>query len=611
MGSRFFSCTNEKIDLLMEQQNKIVSDVEIECEDLSLESFDKMLSEQEEQLVAQINELQYQIDESHDLIYDLMEAIKKGAMDYVDAMTDTGESFSKSKDPDAVKSLNDIEIDKRNKPSDTESNANWKTRNMSEAKVNPFDKNVLENTNGMSEMGKAKFERYKKAYIQRLKTNTITSNGEGNSIKTSDPKQNFESLSGLRNYRVGPIVPMPDIETIKNGYKIAVSEGKANSAAGYIRKQNFEAFDNALMKKFGFASKAEAEKWRKSNHLTIHETGDGMYLVPTDVHDSSSHKGYCSKLSDILKGKEGAEDAMRQYMRDEKIAYVKHEAKIRGVRAAKGIGLSIVKDLMKHVIVNLVTSFYEETKLIQEQGILAYIKTVLLTCWRKVKTKVISILKNIGANITGTVGTELLNAVNDFLLGTFKRIFSVIRQMFGSIKNALKIMCDKEHSWQEKVFEAAKILSAGAVSVLGFSLNEIIEKGLLSMAIPASISSFVAECLAGLFAGIFSNIVLILFDHTKESLRVRNAQLQISLLRSQSVFVDKLRINVAVLKSTRDVYDTYQFFDNAICGIKETRNNIITIEDRIDVINVDSVRILKLSANLKDLKDKIGNDDDF
>lgn len=598
----------------MEKEKKddiIVSDIEIEHENLSLESFDELLSEQEELLVAQIDELQKQIDGSHDLMHDLMEAVKKGAMDYVDAMTDTGETFSNAKNPNAVKLLNDVEIDKRNKPASVESNDNWQTRKMSDAKVNPFDRNVSENTKGMSEAGKARFERYKEAYKQRLKVNTITSNGEDNMIKTSDPIQNFESLSGLRNYRIGPIVPMPDIETIKEGYKIAVAEGKADSAAGYIRKQNFVIFDNVLMTKFGFSSRAEAEQWRKSNHLTIHETGDGMYLVPTDVHDSSSHKGYCSKLSDILKGKEGAGDAMEQYIRDEKIAYVKHEAKVRGVRTAKGIGMSIVKDLMKHVIANLVTSFYEEKRLIQKQGFLVYVKTVLSTCWAKVKTKAINILKDIGANITGAIGTELFNAINDFLLGTFKRLFSVIRQMLGSIKSALKIMCNKERSWQEKVFEAAKVLSAGAVAILGFSLNEIIEKGLLSMAIPTSIASFVAECLAGLFAGIFSNIVLMLFDHTKESLKVRDTQLQRSLLYSQSIFVDNLRIDVEVLKSSRDVCGTYQFFGNAICEIKETRDRIRTIEHRIDATNVNSAKLLESNTNLKDLKDKIGNDDDF
>ena len=578
----------------MEKENVIKSDIEIEYEDLSLESFDKMLSEQEELLVAQIDELQKQIDGSHDLMHDLMKAVEKGAMDYVDAMTDTGETFSKVKDPAAVKALNVIEIDKRNKPADLESNANWQKRKMSDAKTNPFDRNVSENTQGMSETGKAKFERYREAYSQRLKTNTVTSNG--NSIKTSDSTQNFESLSGLRNYRVGPIVPMPDIETIKEGYKTALSEGKTYSPSGYIRKQNFDVFDSVLMEKFGFSSKAEAEQWRKSNHLTIHETGDGMYLVPTDVHDSSSHKGYCSRLSDILKGKEGAELAMEQYIRDEKIAYVKHEAQVRGIRAAKGVGMAVVKDMLKHVIANLVTSFYEERQMIKEQGFFTYVKTVLSTCWTKIKTKVMNLLKNIGANIAGAISTELLNAINDFFLGTFKRLFSVVRQMFGSIKNALKIMCNKERSWQEKVFEAAKILSAGAVAILGFSLNEIIEKGLLSMAVPASIASFVAECLAGLFAGIFSNIVLMLFDHTKGALKVRDTQLQFSLLRSQSIFVDSLRIDIAVLKSSRDVYDTYQFFGATIGDIKETRDNIRATEDRINVKTDDSTKILTINS---------------
>lgn len=572
----------------------IISDVEIEHEDISLETFDEMLSEQDELIVAQIDELQKQIGgDTHNLMSDLMEAVKKGAMDYVDAMTDTGETFSKAKDPNAVKRLNDVEIDKRTKPIDSESIENWQTRRMEEAKGTPFDRNVTENTAGMSELGKIKFARYEEAYRQRLKTNTITSNGDHNSIKTSDSQQNFESLSGLRNYRIGPVVPMPNIESLKEGYKIAVSEGKADSAAGYIREQNFNAFDNELMKKFGFSSRSETERWRKSNHLTIHETSDGMYLVPTDVHDSSSHKGYCSKLSDILRGKEGAENAMQQYIRDEKNAYIKHEATVRGIRAVKGVGLSVVKDLMKHIIANLVTSFYEQIKLVEEQGFLTYVKTVFLSCWEKVKVKAINILKNIGANISGAIGMELLNALNDFLLGTFKRLFSVIRQMFGSIKDALKILCNKECSWQEKVFEASKILSAGAVAVLGFSLNEIIEKGLLSMAVPASIASFIAECLAGLFAGIFSNIVLMLFDNTKKSLKVRDEQLQLSLLQSRSLFIDNLKIDVAVLQSSRDICNTYVFFEESLYKIGKTRARIISAEERIGAINANTRTMLE------------------
>ncbi|MBD5319717.1 MAG: hypothetical protein HDS07_02300 [Bacteroides sp.] len=586
----------------------LLPDIALEHNDLTLESFDEMLTEREEMLLSQINELQKQIDDSHDLLSDLMDAVKKGAIDYVDSMTDTGESFSKLKDPKSVSKLDDIEVDKRRKPADKGSQEAWRTRKMSDAKENPFDRNVGGNTNGMSEAGKAKFERYNEAYRQRLKTNTVTSNGEKNSIKTSDSAQNYESLSGLRNYRIGPVVPMPDIETMKNGYQKAVAEGKAVKPSDYIRNQNFDAFDEALKEKFGFPSKHAATKWREDNHLTIHETGDGMYLIPTDVHDSSSHSGYCSKLAEVLKGKENAQEAMHQYIRDEKIAYVKHEAKIRGVRAAKGVGLSVIKDLLKHVISNLVASFIEQKQIIQEKGLLAHIKIVLKACWEKAKVKALNILKNFGSNITGAIGSEILNAINDFFLGTFKRVFSIIRQMFGSIKSALRIICDKERPWQEKIYEAAKILSAGMVAILGFSLNEFIEKMLLSIAIPSSIASFVAECLAGLLAGILSNIVLMLFDHTKNNLKVRDANLQLSLVHSQVIFVTNMRIDVTVLKSTQDICETYNFFGDVINDIKVTRSNILDTEQRINSVNEDTNQLLRKGSRLNALKEKFEND---
>jgi hypothetical protein len=183
--------------------------------------------------------------------------------------------------------------------------------------------------------------------------------------------------------------------------------------------------------------------------------------------------------------------------------------------------------------------------------------------------------------------------------------------MFGSIKSAYNILRSNEYSWQEKVFEASKILSAGIVAILGFSLNEIIEKGLLSMAIPAPIASFVAECLAGLFAGLFSNIVLMLFDHTKDALKVRDTQLQLSLLRSQSIFINELRVNITVLKSSRDICNTFRFFGNEICEIKKTRQNIKIIEARISEVNSQTRIMLENSTGLNELNNQINNYENF
>ena len=162
---------------------------------------------------------------------------------------------------------------------------------MSNAKESPFDRNVEGNTIGMSEAGKAKFERYNEAYRQRLKTNNVTSNGDGNSIKTSDSAQNYESLSGLRNYRIGPVVPMPDIDTMKNGYQKAVAEGKTISPSGYIRKQNFDAFDEALKEKFGFSSPEKVPSSRELHDLSnrdLHERT--TFFFSPDRHVRSLQK---------------------------------------------------------------------------------------------------------------------------------------------------------------------------------------------------------------------------------------------------------------------------------------------------------------------------------
>ena len=75
-----------------------------------------------------------------------------------------------------------------------------------------------------------------------------------------------------------------------------IRNGLIDNKATWIRERNFDKFDEALVKEYGFKSKAEARAWRKSNHLTIHESADGMILVPTDVHDRASHSGYCSQI---------------------------------------------------------------------------------------------------------------------------------------------------------------------------------------------------------------------------------------------------------------------------------------------------------------------------
>ena len=100
------------------------------------------------------------------------------------------------------------------------------------------------------------------------------------------------------------------------------------------------------------------------------------------------------------------------------------------------------------------------------------------------------------------------------------------------------------------------------------------------------------------------------FDHTKETLKVRDTQLQISLHRSQLIFVDNLRIDMTVLKSSRDVYDTYNFFGNVISEINITRTKIKETEIRIGEINEQTRILLNSNEHFSELINKC-KDDEF
>ena len=134
----------------------------------------------------------------------------------------------------------------------------------------------------------------------------------------------------------------------------------------------------------------------------------------------------------------------------------------------------------------------------------------------------------------------------------------------------------------DRMFEAAKVLSAGVVAILGFSLNELIETGLSSIPFLQPFASFIAEILSGLLSGILSAIVLMLFDHIKGSLEVNDAKLRVALLNSKCVCVDCARMNISSLMLNRAMLDTYSFFDQTYGDISALRSAIIEKQPQIN-----------------------------
>ena len=367
----------------------------LEYSEEELEQLSNELSAEDEKLFEEILKLEEENKGNSNFMKELLEAAKKGTMQYLDAMTDTGDTFDKSKRPDKVKKLDNENIIKQTHSADP--NEKRESRTMEEAGYDIFDKNVPGTTSGMSERGAKLFALHKEAYSQRTKSVTGISN-ENNSINyKSDSNVNSESLAALRGYavgikksrlsRVGSPVPMYSVDEIQKMYASHVEKnGVVDNTSNWLMQENYKKFDETLMKEYGFKSMAAAKKWREENHLTIHEAPDGMYLIPTDVHDAVKHSGYRSKMTALLKGQITKEE-LNTYIVNEKVKFVKHEAQVRGVRAMKGIGLSAIKDVLKCTIVVLCEETYSEFQIKSEDKFIDRMLKIFKNCWEKVKAK--------------------------------------------------------------------------------------------------------------------------------------------------------------------------------------------------------------------------------
>ena len=595
-----------------EMQKSFQLDFELNYSEEDLNDFAKELSVEDEKILEEILTLQEQGRGESNFMKDLIEVAKAGTMRYLDAMTDTGETFDRMKDPDAVRDLNDETIIKKN-PS-TDPNAKRDTRTMNEARYEVFDRNVEGSTCGMSPEGAKRFIRHKEAYSQRTKSVTGISNENHSLNYKNDENANFESLSGLRGYRVGKVVPMYSADEIRKMYESRRLEpGNIDNPSNWIMQENYKRFEDSLMKEYGIKSRSAALNWMRENHLTVHEGPDGMFLVPTDVHDAVKHSGYRSKMSALLKG-DITQEELDAYVTQEKIEYVKHEAKVRGVRAIKGIGISAMKDVLKCSVIVVCEETYSEFNHKSDETFIDRLLRVLKNSWDHVKAKCDNILKNIWSNIKGSLLSEFLTAINDFFLGTFKNIFRIVRQMFGSIKSAFKIIfsSDGNISFGERIYEAAKVLSAGIVGIIGFSLNELIQKGLTSVGIP--FAAFIAECLSGLFAGIMSAIVIMLFDKLKRYFKTRSVAVQTLQLHSRSLCINSAQIQISSLKMDMQMFGAYNFIGQVFSSIKEDYQHIQ--EENIKSENALSQLKHELegqSVRLSQLHDLglMNNDDEF
>lgn len=560
-------------DIFMDERLDALLD---EIEDMKIE-----LSKEEEEALGEIAKLKGSIKE-HDILKDFGEAAKQGVQDYLNSFMDTSEIVNDLKNPSAIRNRNGSEV-KVKQP-------NVPVRTLDDAKTSPYSKDAKRDNSGMSDKGRRRLAYYEEAYKQRTKTlsdhsNDLSALGKAG-VKPLESNQ--IALAGIESFQFGPKVDLYTPEEYKAMY---IKAGSPESPSNFIRNANFDKFYSEKYSEFGFANKTQFENWCNDNKFSIHETPDGMYLVPRDVHATESHTGEVSVLQKYLTGKLTKEE-LAKFEKETRIAKVKYETATRVARTGKAMAMGSVKILIQQIssIVVTETYFVFTDKEQKETPFGDRMKLLVHNCASKMKEQVKPTLLKMADGAVGNIGTEILTALNDFVFKTAKNIIKVIRAMIGSIIRALKVLFGKEHTWQEKVFEALKILSAGLVAALGFSLNELLADLLTGTGFPPLVTAapFIADVLSGLLASLLSAIVLMLFDSYKDSIDARSAEAKMALMDLQ---VSGYQVAIAGLEQAKTrvvVAKTATFVGEKMAEMSgdaaASEKNLSSIKETINVL---------------------------
>lgn len=207
------------------------------------------------------------------------------------------------------------------------------------------------------------------------------------------------------------------------------------------------------------------------------------------------------------KKKEGEESLKKEGLETQE----KEKNLIKG-ELIRSVIMTLLTALMKEILQKLVLWFRSAKK---------SISTFMYSIKESVKS-FLSNLKQYGVNVLETVGTTLLSAIIDPIMGTIKKSWVFLKQGYKSLKEAINFFKDPKNQnmpFSIKVMEVNKIITAGLTAGGAILLSEAIEKGLMAFPIFAypipllgSLASLLGLFFGALISGIIGAIALNLID---------------------------------------------------------------------------------------------------
>ena len=294
-------------------------------------------------------------------------------------------------------------------------------------------------------------------------------------------------------------------------------------------------------------------------------------------------------------------EAQKKANKAQNIELLKEAVLEKTTDLAVGIGKStiatickqLIGDSLKICVSEMIVEFSNKE---YKEKLSIRFKRVLTNIYERAKKELSHLWEKIKNSAAANALSEIVNLILNYFCTTIKNIFKLIRCLIGSIINAVKILYDSSRPWEERVFEALKLISSGLALATGTLLSEALAS-LIAKTPLAPIASDISAIIAGLISSILSALVLLMFDRYKANIEYSNIQAQQLMLQINIVGNQISQVATSTIQEQLEIYKTEAFIEEFAQYVNQQSYQIAGSIKSIENINI------KTEENIREIED--------
>lgn len=371
------------------------------------------------------------------------------------------------------------------------------------------------------------------------------------------------------------------------------------AANAHMTKEEQIAFANSDANLNEMDSKLNRSKGDKSMKEWL-DNPNSKGQKPDEIFDLSDE--------DKAKLRKKDEEARKEYERRKK------EAEQRSIEAGKKSrreeAFRIGGKVLRAVLMQLLTELLREiiTKLVKWFKLSKRKLDTLLDSLKEAIHSFIGKMKQHLINAGNTLFTTVATAIWGPIVGTIKKVWMILKQGWGALKNAIAYLRDpanKGKPFERLLMEVGKIVIAGMTGIGSMMLGEVIEKSLMTIPIFAveipllgSLASLLGMFLGAVVAGIIGAIAInIIEKKVEKSIKRENVNAQITkgnaILRTQHQLqvVNEIKLDRTESEAAQNIRERHLAAVNMMTdSVKNIRKNCAADESIDDTFgNIDKL----------------------